>query len=247
MHRYLFYILIAFLAFSLGLAIVFIFSTNSPEQIKKNTKFLLTEIDGKWQFIPVEKLPTPQKGFSLPKVSEEQKKVVFRKPFCRDKRILPVWKLIQKDWYFEFRSGGKFIKPNCSDMFEVLFYDLNQDGKNEILLRGSSPDLCGAVGHCGFWIFEKKGRKYRKILSSADYVDITKMGNQIRREKTNGYHEIITKGHWNASDTRHSIFIFNGRKYIESRCLVDYYVRGTSPDPKWKFITCREHLKLESY
>ena len=247
MRRYTFYILVAFFTFSLSALIVFSFFTNAPEKIEKNTKFLLAEINGKWQFIPVEKLPAPKKDLPPPNVSKKQDIVGFQKPFCHDKRILPVWKIMQKDEYFKFQSGGKFIKPNCSDMFEVLFYDLNQDGKNEILLRGNSPDLCGAVGNCGFWIFEKKGKKYRKILSNADFVDITKMGNQIRREKTNGYHQIITKGHWSASDTRHSIFKFNGQKYIESKCLVNYYVRGTSLNPEWKFITCREHLKLEDY
>lgn len=247
MRHYTFYILVALLTFSIGSLIVFCFHTDSPEETKNNTKFLLTEINGKWQFVPVKKLPESQINSSSQDKVEKRETTEFRKPFCRDKRILPVWTLMQKDQYFKRQSGGRFIEPNCADMFEVFYYDLNQDGKNEILLRGKSPDLCGAVGNCGFWIFEKRGKKYRKILTDADYAEITEMGNQIRREKTNGYHQIITKGHWNVSDTRHSIFVFNGQRYVESKCLVDYYVRGTTPDPKWKFITCGEYEKLENY
>lgn len=243
MRRYTLNIFIALLTFVIGSFVVsdFVWEEGKYQPKEKDIKVLQNKTPSNEQayydFFSNENVKV------IPEKSQEKAKNT--PPFCRDKRILPVWKLLSKDEYF--RERKPFRTLNCADMFEILYFDLNEDGKNEILLRGKGPDLCGAVGNCGFWIFEKKERKYRKILSDADFVDITEMGNQIRREKTNGYHTIMTKSHWNASDTRHSTFTFNGHKYIESSCLVDSYIRGTSPNAKWKFITCREHSKLESY
>ncbi len=101
--------------------------------------------------------------------------------------------------------------------------------------------MCGAVGNCGFWIFEKKGKNYRKILSASDYVDITEMGKQITRKETKGNFDILLKGHWSASDTGYYTYKFNGQKYTETKCLVEACVICTGDNPKWKFFSCREY------
>lgn len=246
MRRFAFYILAAALTFAAGSFAAFKFyreSKSAAVEEKPETaapKDFLTKTAASpgsantknEQYFPV---------FAAQKTNER------KQPFCRNRKILPVWNLIRKDKYFLEQSGGSFSSPNCSDMFEALDFDLNGDGAKEILLRGKSDDLCGGTGNCGFWIFERKGRRYRKILSDTDYADLTKTGGQIQRRKTHGYSDILLKGHLNAADTRYATYKFNGRKYVESKCLVNYLIRGSSDNPKWKFITCREYQKREGY
>lgn len=239
MQRYTFYFLVALITFGISSFIVFNLFISLPDEVNQSTKFEMTEINGKWKFIPVKEF-TPQKpdeAYDKPKKKERQK------PFCRDKKLLPVWNLLLNDEYFRERSGLLFDEPNCADMFEVLEFDLNRDGRKELLLRGKSSSLCGGTGNCGFWIFEKKGRKYRKLLTDSDFVDITEMGGQIKKSRTKGYLNIITKGHITAGNTRYSTYKFNGRRYKESKCLVDAYISGTSDNPKGEFINCKKFYK----
>jgi hypothetical protein len=69
------------------------------------------------------------------------------------------------------------------------------------------------------------------------------MGEQIKKSRTNGYVDIVTKGHITAGNTRYSTFKFNGRRYIESKCLVDAYVRGSGDASKSELISCKEFDK----
>lgn len=242
MRRFTFYTFVALLTFGVGSFIAFNFfwktQTASPKPEQKPQPEISDQTRSSETFsVDMTKSPV----YENTSKDDERKK-----PFCKDKRILPVWNLIKKDDYFQRQSGGTFFKPNCSDMFEILNFDLNKDGNKEIILRGKSSDLCGAVGNCGFWIFEKKGKRYRKILSASDYVDITEMGEQITRRKTKGYFDILLKGHWSASDTGYYTYKFNGQKYTKNKCLVEACVICTGDNPKWKFMSCREYEKRNS-
>lgn len=243
MRRFIFHIFIALITF--GISSFFAFqllskTVNISPKLKQESQVKATMQNTKTE----NSVDTFSGDMTTPFFNENTSKENERKvPFCNDKRILPVWNLIKKDEYFREQSGESFVEPNCSDMFEILKFDLNKDGYKEIILRGKSSDLCGAVGNCGFWIFGKKGKNFRKLLSSSDYYEVNEIGHQINTRITNGYCDILLKGHWNSSDTVHRTYKFNGRKYVESKCLVDTYIRGTAPDPKWGFLTCREHEK----
>lgn len=229
MRRFTLYSLVALVTFGISLFVAYEFYwTDKDEFTSPAHNSLVEEI--KQHF---------------PETKRESKE--SRKPFCQDERILPVWNLITEDEFFLEQSGGTFESPNCSDMFEVLNTDLNKDKTKEVILRAKSFDLCGAVGNCGFWIFEKKGKSYQKILSATDYADVTKMGNQIIGSRTNGYYDVLLKAHLNASDTRYSTYKFNGRNYVESKCLINCYIRGTNKNPKWEFIGCLEYQKLNNF
>ncbi len=165
------------------------------------------------------------------------------KPFCHDKKILPVWDELKRDKDFQESIEVSDGTTDCAGMFEYKAVDLNRDGQMEIMLRGKTVSFCGGVGNCMMWIFERKGGRYRTLLATTDYVDASEMGSQIRKTRTNGYADLLLKGHIDAGNTHHVYFNFDGKKYRQGKCLVDAYVPGSSPDPKWKLITCAEFEK----
>ena len=237
MRRFTFYIFAAFFTFAIGCLIVFgYFWGTTPKEIK-------TETEENSQILTTENKPSTSLYYDLFKSQYENKfpePVERQAPFCKDKRILPVWNLIQKDEYFRRQSGEDFSTPNCSDMFEFLSFDLNNDGKKEIILRGNSSDLCGGTGNCGFWIFGKMGNSYRKILSASDLVDVNEMGDQIEKIKTKGYFDILLKGHLNAADTSYAYFKFDGEKYKSVKNLVRFC---SGENEKCKLITLKEYIR----
>jgi len=174
-----------------------------------------------------------------PKIAQLRKII----PFCRSRTLLPVWISLIRDKYFKECASNFAYSGNCADMLEVKHVDLNQDGKKEILIRGANFNLCSAVGNCGFWIFEKKGRNYVRLLSASDYVDISELGEQIQKKRTNGYFDILLKGHFDVSNTNYYFYKFDGRKYRLTRSMVDAYVPGSNPNPRWEFITWHEFEK----
>lgn len=236
MRRFAFYILTALLTFGLGSFIVFKFFWKSSEKIEATrTKNFSPKIE------PVQSYSIRETKQILPETPEE--KEVLEDRVCSDKKIPLVWKELEKDEDFRERTGFSGISANCIDILEALSVDLNGDGQKEILLRGKLSPLCSAVGNCGFWIFEKKGKNYRKILASSDYAEIAEIGSQIKKTKTKGYNNILLKGHITAGDTSYRFYKFDGRKYKESKCLVNAYIPGTSDNPKWEFMSCREFYK----
>jgi|GEM_PF-4088390 len=128
---------------------------------------------------------------------------------------------------------------NCKDLFELFLVDLNGDGTREIMLRATTVPFCGAVGNCGFWIFERHGNKYKLLLQASDYVDRVKMGDQILGSVTRGYHDILLRGHFSAGETGFYYMKFNGKKYVDGRCLYEV-PNYKSKKLKWHFITCDE-------
>lgn len=240
MRRFTFYVLVAVLAFGIGSLIAFNFYWKPQTAPQKAGQKPHLEISNQTRSVQTFSIDTK----NLPVYENTVKDVEGKKPFCKDKRILPIWDLIKKDEYFQRQSGGTFLNPNCSDIFEILNFDLNKDGNKEIILRGNSSGLCGATGNCGFWIFEKKGKKYRKILSSSDYVDISGLGEQIQKNETNGYRNILLKGHFTASETTYQHYRFIGGKYKLLKDLIDACIVCSGENPKWKMMTWKEYENL---
>ena len=240
MLRFLFYTATALLTFAIGSIIGFEFYGQTNQQLATVKNPLIAKVNNQLSFEPVRNLTSKQ---SEPFYLEQRK---LEKRFCYDKQIVPVWNELKKDGYF--RGQGSYEESgNCTDMLEVRAIDLNKDGRKEILLRGKNTNLCGATGNCGFWIFERKDGKYRKLLSSSDYIDITEMPNQIEKSMTRGYFDILLKGHITAADTDYNYYKFDGREYKQTKCLVNMYVRGSNTNgenAKWEFVSCRKLYKL---
>ena len=87
-----------------------------------------------------------------------------------------------------------------------MYFDLDGKGANEILVWGGYG-FCGGTGNCAYWIFKKVGTRYREILETSDLIEVNDLGDQILRSKTNGFNDILVKGHINASDTHFSTFV----------------------------------------
>jgi hypothetical protein len=177
--------------------------------------------------------------YSFPEVSKgRNSELDIKKTICKDPRILPVWNALRLDKDFRERLEYTTETPDCTAMFEIKFADLNRDGRVEILVRGRTAQLCGATGNCEFWVLERKGKRYRIILSASDYVDASEMGTQVLRAKTKGYANLLLKGHQSASDTSYEYYKFNGREYKPAKCLVDACVVCVEPGARWHWVTC---------
>jgi len=238
MRRFGFYILAALLTFVIGSFIAFKFYrrvADDSANVEKTSTFTQTYAVRKpwerpWK-IPVQ----PVQETSPPK------------PFCKDGKILPIWKELIKHKSFQDWGLASNESLDCVDMLDVREIDLNQDNKKEILIRGKNFNLCSAVGNCAFWIYEKKNGKFNELLYSTDYIDVTESPNQVKKTKTNNYFDILLKSHWSAADTEYSTYKFNGKKYKENKCLVETCVVCTGNKPKWEFISCQEYSKRQNF
>lgn len=237
MRRYSFYIFIAVLTFVTGYLIALKIYQNSQASLYKIPKSLISDKSLKQSDIKSE-IQNPAESFPLQETQKEPSK-----PFCRDREILRVWKYLVKDRDFQTWEPISDESLDCTDMLEIKKIDLNRDGKKEILLLGKNFNLCSAVGNCAFWILQKNRKTYKKLLYSTEYIDISGLGEQVRKNKTKGYFDILLKGHYSASETTYESYKFDGRKYQQSKCLVNVPIAGTSDNPQWKFVACQEFFK----
>lgn len=225
-----FYLLAALFTFSVGSLIAFKFYQyfNDNSAISTQTTFLKQR---------------KYTDFSKLSSTLDEKRKAPKTLFCEDQEILPVWKELIKDKSFQEWQWLEDESLNCADMIEVKQIDLNQDNREEILVRGSNFNLCSAVGNCAFWIFEQNGKRYRKLLYSTDQKSMTKMADQAVKTKTKGYSNITLKGHFSSSETIYEFYKFNGNKYQRNKCLAEIPIPGTHDNPKWEFIGCNQFFK----
>lgn len=237
MKRYTFYLLIALLTFGIGCYFAFKSFWVSNSHTSASPQFL-NNLSSKSEY-----KSTFPKPFDPNKRQEEP-----AKPFCNDKNILPIWKVLLKDKHFQEQSPFSLEgKLGCEDLLEIKRVDLNNDGNKEILVRGKNGNLCSAVGNCQFWIYEKKAGKYKKLLHETDYNDVSNLGKQILKTKTNGYSDILLKGHFTAADTTYRFYKFNGKKYKLSKDLVHACTVCVGDNPKWEFMTWKEFRRRNQY
>lgn len=163
---------------------------------------------------------------------------------CRDAALRPIWKRLVKD----FLSDGvpdHLRKADCNDFFETKRIDLNNDGRRDLLIRGKESPVCLWNGNCVFIVVRNTRVGYQPILGVIDYWEATgHLGKQIRRRRTNGFHDLTVAEHLNSSDTMYTRYSFHKRGYKEASCKVNAYVRGTAPKERWKLISCREYKRL---
>ncbi len=99
---------------------------------------------------------------------------------------------------------GNNVGPCTENDFIIHSADLNSDGQSEWFYF--SP-LCGALGNCGFYLFQKKGLQWKMIGSgSAQYVGMTKTSHA-------GYADLRLSEHDNACVSYRALFVWNGRVY----------------------------------
>jgi hypothetical protein len=236
MSRFLFHLLIFFLALGIGLMFgLFTFDQNrdsasptlrEPRQPSKHYDFFADA-------------PTPERNVSpaVPPIRPERKPLT-----CTNKNILPVWKYLAKDeriYETEFDNEN----TDCTQIVEVHYVDLNKDRQAEILVRGKTTRLCGGVGNCAFWIFQKTRHGYRELLAATDYVDRSEIGEQLLNTRTKGYSDLLLKGHFTAAETGFYFYKFDGSRYRQAKCRYEVHEYDSNNNLRWKFITCEQFSK----
>lgn len=206
--------------------------TSSPENRPKQILFGPSEIK-----------PTQSMKASRPRDQEEVPRL--SRGFCNDPKIKPIWNAIRRDKEVRDALDEETSTPDCRDIFEIRYVDLNRRGKKEILARVLSIPFCGAVGNCDLFVLEQTRKGLRLLLHANDYVDATEMGEQVLRKRTNGYLDILTKGHFSAAETSHTTYNFNGRKYVETNCKYSVPKYDNSGKANWEFISCKEFTRRQ--
>ncbi|CAN5655729.1 hypothetical protein BH20ACI4_BH20ACI4_03370 [soil metagenome] len=160
------------------------------------------------------------------------------KPTCSDNELLPLWNALKKDKEFKESEETISEEADCTNRLEIQKVDLNGDGRKEFIVWGRY-NFCGGTGNCLLWIYEKKKGKFNQLLQSSAYYGESKWFN-ILKAKTNGFTNLLLKGHFTGYETTHSYFKFDGNKYVESKCLFEIYSMNKE---KPAFMTCEEYSK----
>lgn len=234
MRRFTIYLLIGLITFTVGsfiaLNIYWKAESDSPKNFAVQNNPQSAEQKKPW-----ERLWTNT-------VSANERQETPTEPFCNNPKISKIWDFLQNDRDFKEWNPITADSLDCEELLEIKEIDLNRDGKTEIILRGQN-NLCSAVGNCAFWIFANDGKSYKKLLYATDYSEAEDFGNQIKTAKTNRFSDIVMKGHLTASDTTYETYKFDGKKYKQSKCLIETPVIRTSDKPKWEFVGCKEFYK----
>src|SRR5215207_620260 len=90
--------------------------------------------------------------------------------FCDDPAIKPIWNAIRRDKEVKEALDDEISPSNCRDAFEISYFDLNRDGKKEILARAIGIPFCGAVGNCDLFVLQKTRNGLHLLLHADDYI-----------------------------------------------------------------------------
>ena len=95
---------------------------------------------------------------------------------------------------------SKNLVDSLSRSFKYAEYDLNGDGKNEILVGTTGPYFCGSGG-CSIYLLDNQGNVIN-IFSVSDYPVV------VDTKKTNGWFDLFIP-----SKGKHHVMKFDGKKY----------------------------------
>lgn len=233
MRRYISYLIVASVAFVLSVFAVHQYN-NREIAVFSETNSISKQI-----FANDEQKRTGSITVASDSSRDENKQIDTQKKYvvCRDKTISLVWKQLQnsvKNFWDNVNSTMDIY--DCAQMFEAGKFDLNNDGINEIRIRGQFGNFCGATGNCSEWIFGKteKFGKYKLLLNSGgEYF-------YVKRNLTNGYRDIYITTHSSAYSSHHMVYKFSGNRYIENKCWFEEYLTTGEK----QVMSCAEELRL---
>lgn len=101
--------------------------------------------------------------------------------------------------------------------------DVNGDGRNELALKS----LCSATGNCAMLIYERVGKRARRIFTEVHGVQMY----GIEGQRHFGYFDVWTKMHgsWNSGDR--IVYRYNGRQYKPHACSYYEYEIDSNDKP----------------
>lgn len=210
MRRKLFYLSVALLAFGIGWCFVLLQMNKQPD-----VHVLVTE--------KVEKTEKSSKIAQIEKVKYE----------CEEKELELLWEKLDKAEFLKYmkvRLKEQYIKHpdvfemewqslnknfNCKQFDRFELKDLNNDGKDEIFVRGDNFSLRGDKD---LFIFTEREDKFRIILFAFTGREI-----ETTKIKYNGFPQIKVKSeYFNGGGRRIETFRFDGIQYKLMKCNLEY-------------------------
>lgn len=143
-----------------------------------------------------------------------------------NKVIEPTTEIIQKIKQRHLHHFEEKYLLNCANRsYETILIDLNNDGKNELIIKTES-DL---YQQFFFYILKKRENSFDVILSYDFYEKF-----KLLKSKNKGHFDIETSSKYNPNEYSISkdVFKFDGKKYYHYGCFV-YSERYLNNDGKW--------------
>jgi hypothetical protein len=232
MQRFTFYIVVALMTFGISSLIAYQFYQKDIKQVLE--------------------IKSPSNAKLMPfgngTNSEKENKEIDQKTvnadkkgqlFCPDKEILPIWAELKKDEDFKYYTDRLYVDVNCEKVLKIVRMDLNNDTEKDFIIKGDSSIFCDLTWNCGFWIYQKNGGQYRKLLFGISYLDDLEKEEtpiQIQKSLTKGFLDVLLKEHLSGYETSFSNYKFDGQNYIETGCIV----KESDFNGKIKNLSCKE-------
>lgn len=198
MRRTTIYLIIALLAFGIGLFAVVSFYLNASLKVNLRNQ-------------PIETNKTEQ---NISQKTEETKFI------CENEAIRTVWEKLQEDRDF-IEDATSVIEARqiktCEELFVLQSIDLNNDKSDEIIIKGNEILFFNSGRNSRIWIVSKFNNKYRIIFEGV--ADIDSDGVQVLKTKTHKFNKLKIKkpNGWEADNF--GFFEFDGNYYQIKKCF----------------------------
>lgn len=120
-------------------------------------------------------------------------------------------------------SGGTVAADLLRDM-SVEKKDLNKDGQPEYFVVINDGGICGALGNCPDWVYQKTGGEYHLLLRT--------FGRELTPEKTSTgkFRDLRSEGGDTATQGSFTIYKFKDGKYQADSCFTRIYATKGKKD-----------------
>jgi hypothetical protein len=123
-----------------------------------------------------------------------------------------------------------FAKPSERTAFQVFKLSLGPKLGMGMAVWGSRSCFCSPTGNCAFWIVRKVKGRYQVLLRTDMVNDFG-----FLTSTTNGARDLITWSHGSASMAGASLFVFDGKRYVNICGWQEDYQGHALPDGEWKW------------
>ncbi len=198
MPRLVIYLIVASVAFVIGISFAVSFY-NQSEQVEKHQSELKLESN----------------SHSKPDI--ESKGDIEIRFVCSDEAIKPIWNdlLEDKEFLNELFSPKQSKTYDCSEMLKVEQFQISERGRTgyAVFVRWG----CGAKGNCPFYIYENLFGKYQRVLK-----DKAVLSYEVKNAASTGYgyFDIVTEFNGSPYDNYLEHYEFTGEtKYERKKCF----------------------------
>ena len=120
--------------------------------------------------------------------------------------------------YLQIGSESELYNIAAKTRIELV--DLNEDGITEVLAQANDSKAgCGATGNCSFWVFQRSGTTFQKILDSRckDGVGGIQLFT-INPSRMNGFHDIVLADDVSTPESTLRVYRYRDGQYRQTEC-----------------------------